>query len=253
MSWTLALPLLIPFVTAIAVFLLGTHHKTAARVSLGGSLAGLAAALLLFAEVASNGVIAGQMGGWPAPFGITLVADMLSAIMVVITAITAVAVALYALGEIGEEQSRLGYHALFQVLIAGVTGAFITGDLFNLYVWFEVMLIASFGLLVLGGRPEQSPAGRRHQVRRGQPGLDQRCSWRESACSTVLTGTLNLADLHGAVGAVDPEPGSADHRSRSSLHGRLRHQGGALPAVLLAAGLVSHAAGGGLRGLRRPC
>ncbi|MCR9087134.1 MAG: Na+/H+ antiporter subunit D [Rhodobacteraceae bacterium] len=203
MSWILALPLLIPFVTAIAVFLLSNSPKMSARVSLAGSLAGLVAALFLFAEVASTGVVAGQMGGWPAPFGITLVADMLSAIMVVITAITAVAVALYALGEIGAEQSRLGYHALFQVLIGGVSGAFLTGDLFNLYVWFEVMLISSFGLLILGGRPEQIDGAVKYVAL--------------NLVSTILflsgigllygeTGTLNMADLSRVV-AEHPDQG----------------------------------------------
>jgi multicomponent Na+:H+ antiporter subunit D len=104
-------------------------------------------------------VVAAQMGQWSAPFGITLVADLLSAVMVVITAITGLAVAVYALSDIDAEMERLGYHALFQVLIAGVTGAFLTGDLFNLYVWFEVMLISSFGLLVLGGAGSRSTAG----------------------------------------------------------------------------------------------
>lgn len=203
MSWLLALPLLIPFVTALPAFLLGDRPELAARISLAGSVVGLVAALTLFGSVVSNGVVAGQMGGWPAPFGITLVADMLSAIMVVITAITAVAVALYALGEIDEEQSRLGYHALFQVLIGGVTGAFLTGDLFNLYVWFEVMLIASFGLLIMGGRPEQIDGAVKYVAL--------------NLVSTILflsgigllygaTGTLNMADLAGAV-ANHPDQG----------------------------------------------
>jgi multicomponent Na+:H+ antiporter subunit D len=80
------------------------------------------------------------------------VADYLGAVMVVITAITGLATAIYAWAKSPRKRlEKLGYHALFQTLIAGVTGAFLTGDVFNLYVWFEVMLIASFGLLVLGG------------------------------------------------------------------------------------------------------
>jgi multicomponent Na+:H+ antiporter subunit D len=126
-------------------------------------------------------VIAGQMGGWPAPFGITLVADYLSAVMVVITAITALAVAVYALSDRCDARRKLGYHALFKVLIGGVTGAFLTGDLFNLYVWFEVMLISSFGLLVLGGRREQIDGG----VKYVTLNLSRRsCSCRASACFT---------------------------------------------------------------------
>ena len=150
MSWYLTLPLVIPFMAAIAAYLL-RHSHLGRWVSIVGSAAVLMVSVALMAVVLDQGVIAGQMGNWPAPFGITLVADLLSAVMVLITAITGFAVAIYALGDITERQEHLGYHALFQILLAGVTGAFLTGDLFNLYVWFEVMLIASFGLLILNG------------------------------------------------------------------------------------------------------
>ncbi len=201
MSWLLALPIAIPFVTAVIVYLL--RNRALGRwISLAGSLASLAASAALMVAVLRDGVVAAQMGGWPAPFGISLVADYLSAVMVVITAITGLATAVYALGEIEERLERLGYHALFQVLIAGVTGAFLTGDLFNLYVWFEVMLIASFGLLVLGGSKEQLDAGIKYVAL--------------NLVSTLVflsgigllygvTGTLNLADLHGAVAAVEDQ------------------------------------------------
>ena len=200
MSWLLATPLALPFATAVLAFLM--RHGPAGRwISLSGSVALLIASIVLMQAVLTEGVIAGQMGGWPAPFGITLVADLLSAVMVLITAIIAVAVAGYALVDADAEMERLGYHALFNVLIAGVVGAFITGDLFNLYVWFEVMLISSFGLLVLGGRPEQIDGGVKYVAL--------------NLVSTIMflsgigllygmTGTLNLADLASAVDAADP-------------------------------------------------
>ncbi|WP_108259685.1 Na+/H+ antiporter subunit D [Mangrovicoccus ximenensis] len=152
-------------------------------------------------EVLAAGVVAGQMGGWAAPFGITLVADLLSAVMVLITAVIALAVSVYALSDIDARLERLGYHALFNMLIAGVCGAFVTGDLFNLYVWFEVMLIASFGLLVLGGGRAQIDGGVKYMTL--------------NLVSTALfltgvgllygtTGTLNMADLAGAVDRVHP-------------------------------------------------
>ncbi|MEL6167684.1 MAG: Na+/H+ antiporter subunit D [Pseudomonadota bacterium] len=199
MSWILALPLAIPFATAVLAFL--ARQSAAGRwISFGGSIVLLLAAANLMRHVHADGVVAAQMGGWAAPYGITLVADLLSAIMVVITAIIAVAVSAYSFADVDSEMERLGYHALFQVLIAGVTGAFITGDLFNLYVWFEVMLIASFGLLVLGGRPEQIDGGVKYVTL--------------NLISTIMflsgigflygmTGTLNLADLAGAVETVD--------------------------------------------------
>ena len=199
MSWLIIAPILIPFATAIIAFLL--RDKAVAKwVSVAGSALGLLAAGLLMAEVLRQGVVAAQMGNWAAPFGITFVADLLSGVMVVITAITGLAVAIYASGEVSHRMEQLGYHTLFQVLLAGVTGAFLTGDIFNLYVWFEVMLISSFGLLILGGRPEQIDGGVKYVTL--------------NLISTVLflsavgllygmTGTLNMADLSIAVERVD--------------------------------------------------
>ncbi|MCY4287871.1 MAG: Na+/H+ antiporter subunit D [Aestuariivita sp.] len=191
MSWYIATPLILPFLTAVITFLL-RRNPLGRRISCAGNLLLLIAAFILLFQVIEQGIIAGQMGGWAAPFGITLVADYLSAAMVCITAITAFAVSIYALADIGTRLEQLGYHALFNVLIGGVIGAFLTGDLFNLYVWFEVMLIASFGLLVLGGSRAQIDGGVKYVTL--------------NLVSTILflsgigllygiTGTLNLADL----------------------------------------------------------
>nr|MCU0853756.1 Na+/H+ antiporter subunit D [Paracoccaceae bacterium] len=199
MTWLLSLPLIIPFATAVAAYMV-KDRPAGAWISVAGSFLSLAASVALMAAVLRDGVIAAQMGGWAAPFGITLVADLLSAVMVVITAITGLAVAIYALSDIDAEKSRMGYHALFQVLIGGVTGAFVTGDLFNLYVWFEVMLISSFGLLVLGRSREQIDGGVKYVAL--------------NLISTVMflsgtgllygmTGTLNMADLSLAVREVE--------------------------------------------------
>ncbi|MEM9349272.1 MAG: Na+/H+ antiporter subunit D [Pseudomonadota bacterium] len=199
MSWFLAAPLVIPFLTAVIAFL--TRTSSSGRwFSVLGNLLLLIAASTLMVRVLQDGVIAGQMGDWPAPFGITLVADRLSAVMVVITAITSLAVSVYALADIDERKEYLGYHALFNILIGGVTGAFITGDLFNLYVWFEVMLISSFGLLVLGGSKAQIDGGVKYVTL--------------NLVSTILflsgigllygmTGTLNLADLAITVSTLE--------------------------------------------------
>ncbi|MGR3503465.1 Na+/H+ antiporter subunit D [Pseudaestuariivita sp.] len=199
MSWYLATPLVIPFLTAVAAFML-RQSPWGRWVSILGNVLFLAAALVLMAQVLAEGIVVGQMGGWGAPFGITLVADYLSGVMVVITAITGLAVAVYALSDINERKEYLGYHALFNVLLGGVTGAFITGDLFNLYVWFEVMLISSFGLLVLGGSKAQIDGGVKYVTL--------------NLISTILflagigllygmTGTLNLADLARTVPQVE--------------------------------------------------
>ena len=199
MIWALGLPIFIPFVAGVLAFLLRSN-EAGKWVSVGGAVATLAASIYLMALVLAEGHVAGQLGTWVAPFGITLVADLLAAVMVLITAITGLAVAIYALGEVSERLERLGYHALYNFLIAGVCGAFLTGDLFNLYVWFEVMLIASFGLLVLGGSREQIDGGIKYVAL--------------NLVSTIMflagiglvygmTGTLNMADLAGAMAEVE--------------------------------------------------
>jgi len=198
-SWVLAAPIIVPFATAVLAFLFRAGPE-GRWLSVAGSCALCVASGILMAAVLDRGVVAAQMGTWAAPFGITLVADLLSAAMVAITGVIGLAVSIYALADIEARKERLGYHALFQVLLAGVCGAFLTGDLFNLYVWFEVMLIASFGLLILGGQKAQLDGGIKYVTL--------------NLVSTVLflsgvgllygmTGTLNMADLHVAVRTVE--------------------------------------------------
>ncbi len=158
MSWVLAAPLLIPFATAVAT-LLARRTEAARWIGLAGSGLQTAAAVALFATVWAEGRLSAGMGGWAPPVGIALVADTLSALMVLVTAAMGLLVALYATADIAGRHGRAGWHALAQLLIAGATGAFLTGDLFNLYVWFEVMLIASFGLVALGGSRAEIDGG----------------------------------------------------------------------------------------------
>ena len=97
----------------------------------------------------SEGIQVLQIGSWPAPYGITLVADLFSALMVVMVGIIGVAVTGSSFAGVDPRREAFGYHALIHVLLMGVSGAFLTGDIFNLYVWFEVMLIGSFVLMSL--------------------------------------------------------------------------------------------------------
>ncbi len=200
MSWVLVLPILVPLATALLCFALRGPSPAQRFVSVAGAAALLAAALFLLREVLAGGILVAQMGDWPAPFGISLVADRLAAIMVVITGIVAVAVAVYALADIDERRQRYGFHPLFHILLTGICGAFLTGDLFNLYVWFEVMLIASFALLVLGGERAQIDGAVKYVAL--------------NLISTVMflsavgllygmTGTLNMAELSLRVREVE--------------------------------------------------
>lgn len=192
-------PILLPL--AVAAATLVTPRAAQRVLSVAGALLLLVVNLTILVLVDSgDGVAVLQVARWPAPAGITLVADRLAAMMLAITGFIGLAVALYSLGEIRRRKERFGYHALLQVLLMGVCGAFLAGDLFNLYVWYEVMLMASFVLLTLGGRRSQLEGAMTYVT------LNLVSSALFLAALGVLyglTGTLNLADLADAVTQVD--------------------------------------------------
>jgi len=191
-SWLVVAPVVLPLATAAALFLLGWRLEAQRRLSTAAAASGLVVAGFLLARVSAEGIQVAQLGGWAAPFGISFVADHLAAIMVVISGLMATAVAVYALRDIDEGRERLGYHPVFHLLLAGINGAFLTGDLFNLYVWFEVLLIASFVLLTLGSGREQLVGG----VKYVAVNLVSSLVFLAAVGLVYgLTGTLNMADL----------------------------------------------------------
>jgi multicomponent Na+:H+ antiporter subunit D len=197
MHLLLILPIVTPLATAAIALFLWRHRIAQRVVSLTGALGLLVAALVLLAWVWSEGIQATAIGGWPAPFGIALVADLLSAMMVVLAGIVGFAVAAYSLVTIDARREAYGYHPLFHVLLAGVCGAFLTGDLFNLYVWFEVLLISSFVLMGLGGERGQLEGSVKYVT------LNLLSSALFLAAVGVVygtAGTLNMADLAVVLG-----------------------------------------------------
>ena len=187
-------PLVIPFGTAVLCTLAWRSLALQRAISLAGGLALLAVGLSILARVLRDGPFAQQAGGWPAPFGITLVADGLSAVMLVLVGIVAVAVLVFSLADASPEEEKYGHHALTHAMLAGISGAFLTGDIFNMYVWFEVMLIASFGLLVIGGGRDQLDGAMKYV------GLNLIATVAFISGVGLLygaTGALNMADLHG--------------------------------------------------------
>ena len=151
----LVLPILVPFLTAILCLLAWKAVRIQRILSITGTSVLLMTAMNLFSFVWDYGIQTTQVGNWPAPFGITLACDLLSAIMVIMAGIVGVAVMVYSITGIDKQRESFGYYPLLNVLLMGVCGAFLTGDIFNLYVWFEVMLMASFVLLELGGEKDQ--------------------------------------------------------------------------------------------------
>ncbi len=151
MNQIIILPIILPLAFTIIMLLIWKSVKAHRYINLAGSTLLLIVSVVLLVNVISEGMISLQVGGWQSPVGISIVADYHSTVMVVITAVIGFATALYSLGTMDEERERYLYYPLLQLLITGINGAFLTGDIFNLYVWFEVMLISSFVLLALGG------------------------------------------------------------------------------------------------------
>lgn len=185
-------PIIIPLLTAIILVLAPGGARVQRWISFAGSLAMTTAAVLLFARTQQQGILVMQAGGWPAPFGITLVADLLASMLVVATGIVGIAVTSSAFAGVDPLREASGYHVLIQVLLMGVSGAFLTGDLFNLYVWVEVMLVASFVLMAFHRTRAQIEAAFKYVT------LNLIASSLFVTALGLLyggTGTLNMADL----------------------------------------------------------
>ena len=192
MKALLVLPVLIPLVTAALCYLSWPSRRVQRFLGMFGSVCLLAASLTLLVEVRQNGMQSVQMGGWPAPYGITFVADLFSALMVAVNGLLGCTVMVYSLASMDPDRESHGYYPLFQILLMGVSGAFLTGDIFNLYVWFEVMLIASFVLMALGGERAQMEGALKYVT------LNLVSSALFLASVGILygeAGTLNMADL----------------------------------------------------------
>ena len=151
----LVTPILLPLLFMVVLIFTRRWLFFQQAFSLLAAILLTAVSFYLLLEVRSDGIATMQMGSWPAPFGITLVADLLSAIMLVTSSFVAMIVMIYSPGFIDRERQTAGYYPLVFGLLMGVNGAFITGDLFNMYVWYEVMLTSSFVLIALGGSAEQ--------------------------------------------------------------------------------------------------
>lgn len=151
-------PILVPMATAFLGIILRNRGLWPQTIGITGAALTLALALPLIG-LADNDIHVVHLGAWPAPFGISFVLDRLAAMMVVVSALIGLVVSVYSLGNIREADQRGLYFPLVHFLLCGVHGAFLTGDLFNLYVWFEVLLIASFVLMTLGGKPQQFEGG----------------------------------------------------------------------------------------------
>lgn len=200
MSHLSILPILIPMFAGALLLMLPSLERLKRGISVIATLALVPLALVLMARADDGQLQVYALGGWQPPFGIVLLLDRLAALMLLATAVLGSAVVLYAVR--GDDRRGLRFHALLQLQLLGINGAFMTGDLFNLFVFFEIMLIASYALLFHGGGAERVRAGLHYVV------LNLVGSAFFLIAIGVLygvTGTLNMSDLSTKVAQADAD------------------------------------------------
>lgn len=155
MNNLLIMPVIIPLIVGMVLIIFPKNIILQRALSLFAIAASGLITLNIMNQILDDGIQTLQLGGWEAPFGISFVGDMFSVLLVLTTCIVAFCCLIYAFRSIGEKNEKLYFYPLFLFLIVGVNGSFLTGDLFNLYVFFEVFLLASYVLISLGGGKKQ--------------------------------------------------------------------------------------------------
>ncbi len=205
MSFLVALPVVMPIATAVLLLVLHALPRLQRAIALVSNILIFSLTTALLNDVWNRGIQVHLLSGWPPPYGIILVADLLSATILTVTAGVFLASLVYSLGYVEREPLRLSYLPLFFFLMTGVNGAFLTGDIFNLFVFFEVMLLSTYALVITWD-PE---------------GLITRAEKLEATFKYVVlnligaavmllaigtlygtTGTLNMADLSVKIGVL---------------------------------------------------
>lgn len=200
-DWVIVLPLALALLGAALGLMLGRSSRLSFMLTALVLLAIGACEVSLLLKVTAEGPVSMTMGKWLPPFGISFTVDLFGAAFALAATVVTLVVLVYAEGERAPELRRDGFHPLVLLLLAGVTGSFLTGDLFNLYVWFEVMLIASFGLIVTGGSPIQLDGAVKYGF----------LNFLATALFLValgfvygLLGTLNMADILRVAPTANP-------------------------------------------------
>lgn len=193
-------PILVHFFTAIMLLFFWQRVTAQKIISIVGNSIAFIMCLRLFELTNIHGHVVLQAGNWKAPFGITFIADTFSMIMVMLTACVSLAVGIYSTSSLNISRIKFGYFFTFHLLIMGLIGSFLTGDIFNLYVWFEVVIISSFILLTVGGKKRQMEGAIKYVT-------------MNILASTIfltaigilygITGTLNIADLAIKIQAIE--------------------------------------------------
>ncbi len=192
MNALVPLPVIVPLLGAALSVLVAPWRWAQRVISLVALTVTVVVNVMMLAEVDDGEILVMQAGGWKVPLGITLAVDRLSAVMLVVSSLMLLSVLVYAIGQGAEESRYASFNPVYLVLAAGVSASFITGDLFNLFVAFEMMLVASYVLLTLGGRPGQVRSGMSYVV------ISLVASTffiTALALIYAATGTVNMAEL----------------------------------------------------------
>lgn len=196
MSRLLPLPVVVPLLGAALTLLLADRPRVQRTVSVLCLAVTFTVAVVLLVQAYRHGPVVLAVGGWPPPVGIVLVADQLAALMLVVSSAVTLCVLVYSIGQGRSETSESApvviFHPTYLVLTAGVTNAFLAGDLFNLFVGFEILLAASFVLITLGGTETRIRTGSTYVV---VSVLSSMIFLAGVGLVYAATGTLNLAQL----------------------------------------------------------
>lgn len=204
-DWLVIAPVLLPIVFGAFLLMIRHNIRWHALVALVALAAMVGANGLLLRRVLDDGPVSMTMGRWLPPFGISFTVDMLGAIFALTASIVALICCAYSVRDVDATGRRYGFYPFLLLMMAGVSGAFLTGDIFNLYVWFEVFLISSFGLLILGSEKAQIDGATKYAI----------LNLVGTTLFLIATGylygtfgTLNMADLAiraGQVGDAAPQ------------------------------------------------
>ena len=201
--WLVILPVALCIGLGALLLMLRNRTQWHAAIAIPGLVLLVVIDAALLYRVVSDGAVTMVMGRWLPPFGIAFSVDIFGALMALTAAIAALAASVHSLGEITVSSRRYGFFPFLMLLLAGVSGAFLTGDVFNLYVWFEVLLISSFGLLILGSEPEQIDGALKYAVLN----LIATTLFLVSVGYLyAVFGTLNMADIAMKARAGDSAP-----------------------------------------------
>ena len=190
------LPVLLQFTLAIILLFFWKNIFAQKIISIAGSVVAIIIAVSLFNQVYGGDILTLRAGNWNAPFGITFVADTFSTTMVLLASLSAAAVTVFSSVTIKRARMKFGYFPSFHFLIMGLNGAFLTGDIFNLYVWFEVIIISSFVFITLGGKKVQIEGAVKYFTLNF---LASMIFLTAIAVLYGLAGSLNMADLAGKI------------------------------------------------------